>query len=174
MKSIKAVLFVMVLTLASGCSHYSDITGKVVDNTSGKPVEGAVVIAQWTNTRGIPGLQYHNLHKIVETLTDKNGAFSLKGTFGFIINPPEMIIYKEGYIPWRNDSIFPSCDLVKSNEWINKSLYKLEVFSDKYTSRQLWEFMDYGIIGLGNAPIFYRIHGKISDRKIDEDKRNKI
>lgn len=135
-------------------------------SNTGKPIEGAVVVAQWTNTRGIPGLQYHNLHKIVETLTDKNGAFSLSGTSGFIINPPDMIIYKEGYLPWRNGSIFPDKNLEKK-EWDNNVTYKLDVFTDKYTVVQLRNYINSGIIGFSDVPIFHMIHNKISDRATD-------
>lgn len=172
MKSLHIVLLFFLLIITTGCSHYSDITGKVVDNATGKPIEGAVVVAQWTNTRGIPGLQYHNLHKIVETLTDKEGAFSLSGASGFIINPPDMIIYKEGYIPWRNDSIFPDKNTGKK-EWNNNVTYKLDVFSNKYTYNQLSDFIDSGVIGLSDVPIFHKFHRDISRKafaEIDEKK----
>ena len=126
MGSLKVLLFVSVLLLVSGCSYYGGIKGTVVDNTTGKPIEGAVVVAQWTKPRGLPGMQYHNLHKITETLTDKEGKFSLSGTIGILIDPPEMIIYKNGYIPWRNDSVFPSMNKVKNNEWNDCQTYKLD------------------------------------------------
>lgn len=167
MKSLHFVLLVFVLIISSGCSHYSDISGKVVDNATGKPIEGAVVVAQWTNTRGIPGLQYHNLHKIVETLTNKEGAFSLSGTSGFIINPPDMIIYKEGYLPWRNGSIFPDKNLDKK-EWNNNVTYKLDVFTDKYTVVQISHYLDSGIIGYGEVPIYHGIYNEIAGRATDE------
>ncbi len=164
MKSFRTVMLVFVLVIISGCSHYSDLSGRVVDGVTGKPIEGALVVAQWTNTRGIPGMQYHNLHKIVETLTDKEGAFSLSGTSGMIINPPEMLIYKEGYIPWRNDMVFPSCNIVKDHEWNNNVTYKLDVFGDKYSFGQLHSFLDSAIIGRGGSetPIISNLMRKIS------------
>lgn len=175
MKSFRAVLFFTILVLVSGCSHYSDISGKVVDNATGKPIKGAVVVAQWTNTRGIPGMQYHNLHRIVETLTDKEGKFSISGTSGFIINPPEMIIYKEGYTPWRNDQIFPSCNIVKNHEWFSYMTYKLDVFTDKYTFEQLYSFLDAAIMGSGGpeTPTFNDLHHKISVKRTQEIENKK-
>jgi hypothetical protein len=167
MKSLRAVLLIFVIMIASGCSHYPDITGRVIDNATGKPIEGALVVAQWTKKHGF-GLTNTTLSKITETLTDKEGKFSLSGSYDPFVEPPEMIIYKEGYTPWRNDSIFPSCNLVKENEWKNNVTYKLDIFSDKYTAVQLSRFMNYGIIGLGDAPIFHKIYNGISDKAVDE------
>lgn len=163
MKSLQAILLILVMMITSGC-FYSAITGKVIDNATGKPIEGAVVVAQWTKKHGF-GLTYHELSKITETLTDKEGAFSLSGTFDPFVQPPEMIIYKEGYIPWRNDMVFPggSSKLAKDHEWNNNVKYKLDAFTNKYTARQLWEFMDYGIIGRGGSetPIISTIMHKL-------------
>lgn len=153
-KKIIAVLVVTVLIMVFGCSFYGGITGTVVDKATGKPIEGAVVVVQWTKTRGIPGLQYHNLHKITETLTDKKGTFFLSGTIGILLEPPEMIIYKEGYIPWRNDMVYPGGrDIyVKKNEWNNCQTYRLDTFTGVgkeiinmsiFTSQG---FMDEGIV----------------------------
>ncbi len=119
-------LLIILLTVCCSCSYYQDITGKVVDNETGQPIEGALVVAQWTKPRGIPGLQHHELHKIVETITDHEGKFSLTGTSGYLLDPPEMIIYKEDYIPWRNDMVFPNLEKTKDNLWSNKETYKLD------------------------------------------------
>jgi hypothetical protein len=168
MRSIQTVLLVFLLTISSGC-FYPGISGRVVDSTTGKPIEGALVVAQWTKKHGF-GLTYHDLHKIVETLTDKEGKFSLSGTYNPFVEPPEMIIYKEGYIPWRNDSIFPSSNIVKGHEWNDNVTYKLNVFTNRYTYRQLFSFMDYGIKGSGGreTPIFDNLMIDISKKEQDE------
>lgn len=168
MKTLRAALFVITVCLTFGCSHYSDITGKVVDSATGKPIEGAVVVAQWTKPRGWLGEQQRELHKIIETLTDREGKFFLSGTTGFVLDPPVMIIYKEGYISWRNDQIFPSCNKVKNNEWNNNVTYRLDVFDTKYSYEQYYQFLDSGIIGLNNTPIFDKIHNKVHSLKVDE------
>ncbi len=175
MKSLRTVFLIFVLMITSGCSHYSDITGKVIDAATGKPIEGAIVVAQWTKKRGWLGEQQRELHKIIETLTDKEGKFSLSGTVGFVLDPPEMIIYKEGYIPWRNDMIFPSGNIVKNHEWNNNGTYKLDVFTDQYTIVQLRNFIDSGIIGIGYVPIFHKINNDVANKATDyiEDKKAK-
>jgi hypothetical protein len=135
----------------------------VVDGATGKPIEGALVVAQWTKKHGF-GLTYHELILITETLTDKEGKFYIiKTPNDLFVEPPEMIIYKEGYIPWRNDSIFPSLNTVKDNDWKNNVTYNLDVFTDKYTARQLHRFLDYGMMGRGRAevPIFNKVKDTI-------------
>lgn len=174
MKSLRAILLIFVIMVISGC-FYPGIHGKVVDSATGKPIEGALVVAQWTKGHGF-GFTYHDLYKITETLTDKEGKFSLSGTYDPFVEPPVMIIYKEGYIPWRNDSIFPSSNTVKDHEWKNNVIYKLDVFSDKYTNDQLYDFLDYGIIGSGGreTPIFNDLHQKISVRRTIEIEKQQL
>lgn len=172
MKKLKTLILVSFLLLSSGC-YYPGINGKVVDTATGQPLEGAVVVAQWTKTRGIPGLQYSDLQKITETLTDKEGTFSLSGTFGLFLEPPRMLIYKVGYIPWRNDMVFPGGHITKDHEWNNDVAYKLDVFTDKYTYRQLYSFLDYGMIGNGRTevPIISNSMRKISMQDNSEIKK---
>lgn len=176
MKSLCAFLFIFGLMITSGCSYYPGISGKVVDSATGKPIEGVIVVAQWTKFCGWLGEQQRDLHKIVETLTDKEGKFSLGGTMGFVLDPPEMIIYKEGYIPWRNDSTFPDKDS-DNHEWKNNVTYKLDVFTDKYTASQLSDFLQSGmILGMGRkeSTIFTNVANKISDKKENELRIQKI
>lgn len=161
MKKISLLLLLFLFLICSGC-FYPSIHGSVVDETTGKPLEGALVVAQWTKKHGF-GLTYHDLYKITETLTDKDGKFSISGTYDPFVEPPEMIIYKEGYIPWRNDSVFPSCNTVKNNEWKNDVTYRLKIFTDEYTYQQLYSFLDFGIIGGDGlrTPIFFKTHRNI-------------
>lgn len=173
MKSLRVVLLVFVLMITSGCSHYPDLSGKVIDNATGKPIEGALVVARWSKKHGF-GLTYHTLSMITETLTDKEGVFSITSTPNDpFVEPPQMIIYKEGYIPWRNDSIFPSSNTVKNYEWNNNLTYKLEAFStDKYSIEQLSDFLDYGMTqGIGEAPMFHKLISKMQSAAHDENKR---
>jgi len=158
MNSINAVLLVFVFSLLTGCSHYSDITGKVIDGATGKPIEGAVVVAEWMQFHGWLGEQQRELYKMIEANTDKEGKFSISGTTGMLLDPPVMIIYKEGYLPWRNDSIFPSSDRV-NHEWNNNVTYKLNTYNslakpvltysykDKFSLSQIESFIDSGLVG---------------------------
>ncbi len=158
MKKIFVLFVITILLLTYGCNFYGGIKGTVLDNATGKPIEGAVVVAQWTKERGIPGLQYHNLHKITETLTDKKGKFSLSGTVGIMLEPPAMIIYNDGYIPWRNDMVYPGGRDIysKNHEWTNHRTYRLDAFTG--TGKEIvilsiftsYGFMDEGLGYLNN------------------------
>jgi hypothetical protein len=173
MKQLSMLITIASFLLITGC--YPGISGRVVDGMTGKPLEGALVVALWTKTHGIFGMQYHDFFKINETLTNKKGEFALDGTNDLFVEPPEMIIYEEGYIPWRNDMIFPSLDTVKGNEWNNNVTYKLDIFTGKYTFRQLHDFLNYGMLlglGLKEAPMFNKITNEIST-KADKEKDNK-
>jgi hypothetical protein len=129
------------------CGFYAGINGKVLDNVTGQPLEGALVVVQWSKTRGIPGLQYSDLHKIAETQTDKDGMFYMDGAFAFLLEPPIMLIYKEGYFPWRNDMEFPGGNITKDHEWKHNATYKLNILMDKQDYLRLHSFMDYGMGG---------------------------
>jgi hypothetical protein len=177
MRQLSMLIAIASFLLITGC--YPGISGRVVDGMTGKPLEGALVVAQWTKEHGF-GLTYHDLYKIVETETDKEGIFSIEGPGSPFVEPPEMIIYKEGYIPWRNDAIFPSLDNVKGNEWKSNMTYKLDIFTNKYTYGQLYSFLDYGIIGRGGkeTPRISEMMRKISfleqaeiENKMRKDKK---
>jgi hypothetical protein len=61
-KKLVAAFLVVFFIIAFGCSFYGGIKGTVLDNATGKPIEGALVVAQWVKERGLPGMLHHNLH----------------------------------------------------------------------------------------------------------------
>jgi len=166
-KKLIAAILVVFFLIAFSCSFYGGIKGTVLDNVTGKPIEGAVVVSQWTKERGIPGMRYHKLHKITETLTDKNGKFTLSGTIGIRLEPPEMIIYRDGYIPWRNDMVYPGGmpGYIKNNEWHNWRVYRLDTFIGGGNEiHRLSHFTSTGFLAAteGHTPIFREIIGKLT------------
>jgi hypothetical protein len=167
MRQLPFIIAMFALLLLSGC--YPGISGRVVDGMTGKPIEKALVVAQWTKEHGF-GLTYHELYKIIETETDKEGYFSIEGPGSPYVEPPEMIIYKEGYIPWRNDMVFPSTDKSKGNEWKDNLTYRLDTFTDKYSCEQLSDFIESSImiVGLKKVPIYHDLRNKIQAKAHDE------
>lgn len=175
LKKIFALFVITILLLAYGCNFYGGIKGTVVDNASGKPIEGAVVVAQWTKEHGM-GDVTHTLHKITETLTDKEGNFSLTGTIGFLLQPPEMIVYKDGYIPWRNDMGYPGGrDIYRKNkEWNNHQTYGLDKFTG--VGKDIIALSDFTshsfmIQGLRNAQKLDKHISLLQDAKFEEMKK---
>lgn len=114
-------------------AFYLGINGKVVDDVTGEPIEGAVVVAQWNKTKGLPGMTYGVTHKVTEKLTDKDGKFSISGAFDPFVEPPIFIIYKNGYFVWHNKYIFQERKYREDFKWESGKEYRLERFIKGYS-----------------------------------------
>jgi hypothetical protein len=130
MKTINAILFITMTMFLSSC--YQSITGTVVDAETGQPIEGAVVLVEWTKTKGF-GLTYTESYKVAETLTDKEGKFVLPGCYSSSVNAPHVTIYKKGYVAWNNEFIFPDYKKRSDFIWQKGDMLKLEKFNPAYT-----------------------------------------
>lgn len=106
------------LVMISGCSMFNCTTyrGKIIDAETLKPIEGVVVIAEWLECwPGIGAGELCDFEMVKETLTDKNGDWSITGPKGedtrefgyiraissFVIHytiPPHFYTYKRGYV----------------------------------------------------------------------------
>ena len=103
------------LLLVSSSSFSADRTfrGKVIDAETLKPIEGALVVAIWRKTKAFLITSTTDFKDAKETLTDKNGEWSITGPEGqdvpkefellyviglrHITGGPEIIYYKPGY-----------------------------------------------------------------------------
>lgn len=140
--------FVIVILVSLLTSCYLPISGKVIDAETQQPIDSAVVLVQWTEQHGF-GFTYHTVYKMSETETDKNGKFSLPGAYSPFIDPPDLVIYKSGFVAWRNDFIFPGYQKRSDNDrWQHNGVYKLEKFKDEYSRSQHSMFMDTGIMDM--------------------------
>ncbi len=139
MKFIKTTfLIAIIILLNSGC--YASMSGTVIDAETGKAVEGAVVLINWTMTKGISGLTYGEDYKTVEAVTDKEGKFRIFGVLNPFVNPPTIVVYKKGYVAWRNDFIFPDYKKREDFEWKNNNVFRLERFKRYSHSRHILFF----------------------------------
>ncbi len=111
-------IFVLLIisTLLSTSAYGATFRGKVIDAETKEPIEGAVVVASWLEETATPTGPSSRLKDVKETLTDKNGEWSLKGLKGreggsltalytaltgtYYTRPPEFIIFKPGYCSW--------------------------------------------------------------------------
>ncbi len=80
MKIKLLAVIALMLLVETGC--YLPVSGQVVDAETNKPIEGAVVLVEWTKTKGY-GLTYTESYKVAETLTEN----STRGQI-FIVNIP--------------------------------------------------------------------------------------
>lgn len=75
-------------------------SGKVVDVETGTPIEGAVVLGTWYTVSHTVAGGVHSYYDARETVTDKNGEFSIPGMGLRIMSnlePMHFLIFKAGY-----------------------------------------------------------------------------
>lgn len=112
LRTVVWITFFLLLVSSSSFSADRTFRGKVIDAETLKPIEGAVVVAIWRKTRaGIAGADTR-FKDAKETLTDKNGEWTIVGPEGyedkiipglihligvFVTKSPEIIYYKPGY-----------------------------------------------------------------------------
>lgn len=94
-----------------GTHNYDSYSGWVRDATSGKPIEGAVVVAVWSiqhqqSFAGIPGIKTYEVIRLEEAVTDSEGRFGF-APMGQYRPPlgweraqfPTLLFFKPGYEP---------------------------------------------------------------------------
>jgi len=133
MKILYIIFFVAVFT-ATGCSaEPKTITGTVMDAGTGQPVEGAVVLVEWTKAEGMPGLTSTKSYKVVEAVTDRDGKFSIEDVKKVLIDSPDVTVYKKGYVAWSSRWIFPDWRNRTDFKWGKTNIFKLEHFKPEYS-----------------------------------------
>jgi len=116
-KAIRHLLFGIV-ALASilgntSCGIHRVYGGRVIDAGTREPIEGAVVVAHWLEARATVAGESTRLEDVKETLTDKDGKWSITGPrgqegcnpillFTFLTGThytrePAFIVFKPGY-----------------------------------------------------------------------------
>src|ERR1700690_335129 len=129
MIAFRQTIISIILVFLYSCGTGS-MNGTVVDTETGQPIDGAVVYANWSITNGVPGLSYGQDYKTVEAVTDKDGRFTLSGVLNPFVKPPIIVVYKKGYVAWRNDYIFPGYQRRESFQWKNGAVFKLDHFKN--------------------------------------------
>jgi|SRR6185369_7484852 len=128
---IKIALLLLCCFILSGCGYYRTITGTVIDAETLKPIEGAVVMAEWTTNVGSIGSSATASYKVVEVVTDANGKVTIEGLFSLVVHPPRLTIYKPGYVVWSSWGGFP-VDIERDFRWESQT-FKLERFKPGYS-----------------------------------------
>lgn len=133
---MKREILIVVLSLClylTGCSKESSgISGTVVDAETGKPIEGAVVLVEWTRQCGI-GDKHTESIKVVENITDKSGKFRISGTLSPLVHSRNLTIYKKGYVAWSSRIIFPDYRNRTDFRWDDYYTFRLEHFKSEYS-----------------------------------------
>jgi len=128
---LKFALILLCCSLLTGCGHYRTIIGTVVDAETMKPIEGAVVMAEWTTNVGSIGSSATASYKVVEAVTDANGKATIEGLFSLVVHPPIVAVYKPGYVVWSSRSTWP-VHSYRDFRWEDQT-FKLERFKPEYS-----------------------------------------
>ena len=101
----------LVVLMTCGCIHAISVDetyeGKIIDANTEQPIEGVVVPVAWYTSQFSPAGSTHNFYDARETVTDRNGEFSISGMGLRIMSnlePMHVLIFKAGYeylnVPW--------------------------------------------------------------------------
>ena len=153
---MKVRLYALIIFLLFGTiGCYATITGTVVDSETGEPIEGAVVLVEWTKTKGLPGLTHSESYKVIEAVTDKNGKVTIDGVSNPTVNPPHVTVYKKGYVAWNNKYIFPTWEKRKDFEYKNGITIQLQHFKKNYSHYDHASFIGSGAVSGGGGKLLY-------------------
>lgn len=123
---------------------YHFISGRVVDEETGKPIEGAIVLGVWTYEIGF-GLTHWAVYKNEDSLTDKNGRFFIWGVLNpfinqWLVDKASLTAYKRGYVAWNNKVTWNDGQR-KDFRWKNGLVMKMEKWKKEYTFNEHEEFI---------------------------------
>ena len=104
-RAIAAAFALLSLSSCVVTYQFAPIEAWVVDAETGKPIEGAVVTANWELVKGsFDGPRYYGQLEVTETITDANGRFAFDGfskedSSGAELreSDPQVIVFKAGY-----------------------------------------------------------------------------
>lgn len=130
MNNFRILPVLMAFLLILGCNE--EITGIVVDAETGQPIEGAVVLVEWTKTSGI-GLRATESYKVFEALTDAEGKVKIEGMTDLFVNDPHVSVYRKGYVLWNNEYTFPGWKKRTDFNWTNNYVFRLDKFQIGYS-----------------------------------------
>lgn len=131
MKKPHLVLVMSILFLfCAGCTR--PITGKIVDAETGQPIEGAILLVEWTKVHGF-GNTYTTSEKVAEEFSDKEGKVKITGYNNPFVQSPDVTVYKPGYVAWNNHWIFPDRRNRTDFEWKGGYVFRLEKFKEGYS-----------------------------------------
>ena len=173
MKSKYTLFLLFIFITTSSC--YADMTGTVVDVETGEPIASAVVLVEWTKTKGVPGMTHTESYKVVEKVTDNEGKFTVSGVLNPFVSRPDITVYKRGYVAWNNKFIFPDYKKREDFKWQRGYVFKLERFKEEYSRSKHHSFMGHGIMssGLDLVPKFSKALNEELREALTEIKKRK-
>lgn len=177
MKKATLSSLMLIVLISSSCSEvFNSLSGIVVDAETAQPIEGAIVLIEWIRETGI-GDKHTSSVKVIENVTGTDGRFRVRGMFTPIGNPPDITIYKKGYVAWSSRIIFPDQRERTDFKWGRRNyIFRLERFKPHYSYNEHTSFIRGAISdSLGSEKhLFeeaYRWEGKEALREREELRR---
>ncbi len=120
-------IIILLQACASPIYYAKRIQGQVVDEQTGEPIEGAIIVAQWILFHQGLGHSGHDSRiRVVETVTDKNGYYTIHGSPMIRAIPfteldfydPKISVFKEGYrlTSFANDFAGDRSGMIRSSD----------------------------------------------------------
>ncbi len=107
---VKKITLIVFLLLGMFLFCRLPTTFRVLDAETGSPIEGAVALAMWDSTRGLPGLSSSYTAKAIEAVSDGNGILTIPFLFGRgALFTPRFKVYKPGYVGWDSILTYLGC-----------------------------------------------------------------
>ncbi len=153
-------MFLSSLLLPTACSSWDKTTkgptATVIDDETGKPIEGAIAIAIWRDYKGVSVV--NALHgggvrfkKAEEVVSDKDGNIFIpdfwkttkgKGGTGSVYDP-RLTIYKFGYVCWDQQEIFHPTNRWEDRKDFNRDnrIVRLKKWPEGFTCNEHADFM---------------------------------
>jgi hypothetical protein len=105
------IFYLGLFVISTGCGHilYADgpYSGKVIDSETKQPIEGAAVVAVWSKESPSVGHYKVSYYDAQDTLTDRDGNFTIPGVTGGSLNPlakirePSFTIFKPNFEAYK-------------------------------------------------------------------------
>lgn len=134
------LVIIIICTVLTVSSCYLPINGKVIDAETQQPIDGAIVLVEWTKKHGF-GDAWTESYKVVEAVSDKDGTVNVGGCYSPFVEKPDVTVYKKGYVAWSSRWIFPGYENRTDFRWTDY-VFKLERFKTEYSHDAHTGFID--------------------------------
>lgn len=107
-----ALVIAGLVTPGNASEKWGPFNGQLVDQTTGKGIAGAAIVAVWWKNEPNPVQMNRSFFDAIEALTDAEGRFEVRQYpnppfFDFQIRPAEVIYFAPGYIPVLEEIVPP-------------------------------------------------------------------
>lgn len=128
MKKSILLIFSIILSISiTACGFHYNVKGRVVDEITGKPIEGASIAIHWTGKKidavFAPYADGTYTVKIAKDISDEDGYFRIPY---YPLKNFDMGVYKKGYVCWDSRYIFLQGEPIKIKDQFGIRTYDVK------------------------------------------------